>query len=68
MSSRQVYLSGALVPEEDAKISIFDTAATLGGTVTESTRTFAHQPVGDGEVGAATRRLLPRTKYTAEHE
>ena len=44
MPSRKVYLSGALVPEEDAKISIFDTAVTLGDTVTESTRTLAHQP------------------------
>ena len=44
MPSRQVYISGQLVPEEDAKISIFDTAVTLGDTVTESTRTFAHRP------------------------
>ena len=44
MSSRQVYLSGNMVAEEDAKISIFDSAVTLGDTVTESTRTFAHQP------------------------
>jgi len=42
--SRLVYLSGELVPEEDAKISIFDSAVMLGDTVTESTRTFAHQP------------------------
>jgi branched-chain amino acid aminotransferase len=28
----------------EAKISIFDSAVTLGDTVTESTRTFAHQP------------------------
>ena len=44
MSSRQVYISGELVPEEEAKISIFDSAVTLGDTVPESTRTFAHQP------------------------
>lgn len=42
--SRVVYLSGQWVPEHDAKISIFDSAVTLGDTVTESTRTFAHQP------------------------
>jgi len=41
---RQVYLSGRLVDAEDAKISIFDSAVLLGDTVTESTRTFAHQP------------------------
>ena len=44
MPSRQVYLSGKLVSEEDAKISIFDSAVLLGDTVTESTRTFAHKP------------------------
>ena len=44
MSSRQVYISGQLVAEEDAVISIFDTAVTLGDTVTESTRTFGHRP------------------------
>ena len=44
MSSRQVYLSGQLVAEEDAKISIFDSAVMLGDTVTESARTFAHRP------------------------
>ena len=44
MPARQVYLSGQLVAEADAKISIFDSAVTLGDTVTESTRTFAHQP------------------------
>ena len=41
---RQVYLSGQMVPENEAKISIFDTAVTLGDTVTESTRTFMHKP------------------------
>ena len=42
--SRTVYLSGEFIPEQDAKISIFDSAVTVGDTVTESTRTFAHQP------------------------
>lgn len=42
--SRQVYLSGKLVPEEHATISIFDSAVLLGDTVTESTRTFGHVP------------------------
>ena len=43
-TSRQVHLSGRLVAEEDAKISIFDSAVMLGDTVTESTRTFGHRP------------------------
>ena len=33
-----------MVPEADAKISIFDSAVMLGDCVTESTRTFSHHP------------------------
>jgi branched-chain amino acid aminotransferase len=39
-----VYINGALVPPDEAKISVFDSAVMLGDTVTESTRTFAHKP------------------------
>lgn len=41
---RQVYLSGRMVAEPDARISIFDSAVLLGDCVTESTRTFRHKP------------------------
>lgn len=41
---RQVYISGRMVPEPDARISIFDSAIMLADTVTESTRTFRHKP------------------------
>lgn len=41
---RQVYLTGQIVSESEAKISIFDSAVLLGDTVTESTRTFGHRP------------------------
>lgn len=41
---RQVYLSGKIVPESEAKISIFDSAVMLGDSLTESTRTFLHVP------------------------
>ena len=44
MPERQVFLSGQMVPESEAKISIFDSGFMLGDTVTESTRTFGHQP------------------------
>ncbi len=44
MSKRQVFLSGKMISQDEARISIFDSAVTLGDTVTESTRTFAHQP------------------------
>lgn len=42
--SRMVYLSGDMVPEEEAKISIFDSSVLLGHCVTESSRTFQHRP------------------------
>ena len=42
--ARQVYISGKLVDESEAKISVFDSAIMLGDTVTESTRTFVHRP------------------------
>ena len=44
MNNRKVYISGEIVPEADAKISIFDSAVLLGDTVTESTRTFNFKP------------------------
>ena len=43
-SSSVVYLSGEFVAEDDAKVSIFDSAVMLGDCVTESTRTFNHEP------------------------
>jgi len=42
--TRLVHLSGELVAEQDAKISIFDSAIMLADTMTESTRTFHHRP------------------------
>jgi branched-chain amino acid aminotransferase len=42
--TRLVYLSGDLVPEHEARISIFDSAVMLADTMTESTRTFRHIP------------------------
>ncbi len=44
VSPRRVFLTDGLVAEQDAKISIFDSAVLLGDTVTESTRTFGHRP------------------------
>ena len=41
---RQVYLTGTMVPESEARISIFDSAVMLGDSLTESTRTFRHVP------------------------
>ncbi len=44
MTQNLVYLNGDYVPANEAKISIFDGAISLGMTVTESTRTFRHKP------------------------
>ena len=44
VSERQVYISGRMVAESSATISIFDSPVLLGDCVTESTRTFRHQP------------------------
>lgn len=43
-AERRVYLSGSMVPESEARISIFDSAVMLGDSLTESTRTFRHVP------------------------
>lgn len=43
-AERRVYLSGSIVPESAARISIFDSAVMLGDSLTESTRTFRHVP------------------------
>ena len=43
-SKHLVYLNGEMLPPDQAKISVFDTAVTLGDTMTESTRTFGHIP------------------------
>lgn len=43
-SKHGVYINGEIFAPDAAKISVFDAAVMLGDTVTESTRTFKHQP------------------------
>ena len=43
-SKHLVHINGELFPPDEAKISVFDSAVTLGDTMTESTRTFNHEP------------------------
>ena len=43
MSERLVYLNGDLVPEDEAKVSIFDRGFSMGDGVYEATRTFGHK-------------------------
>ena len=40
MKQRQVYVNGEMVPEEEARISIFDSAVLIGDSVIETARTF----------------------------
>ena len=44
MPERLVYISGEYFSEDEARISVFDSAVMLGDCVTESTRTFAQKP------------------------
>lgn len=44
MSQRVVYLNGRFVPESEARLSIYDSALTLGDAAFEVTRTYAHRP------------------------
>jgi len=60
-SQHLVYLNGALLPRDEAKISVFDAAVMLGDTVTESTRTFAHKPF---KLDQHIRRLYQSLKVT----
>lgn len=59
--ARQVYISGRMVAETEAKISIFDSAIMLADTVTESTRTFRHTPF---KLGQHIERLYQSLKLT----
>ncbi len=56
-----VYINGALLPRDEAKISVFDAAVMLGDTVTESTRTFGHRPF---KLDQHIRRLYQSLKVT----
>ena len=42
-ANRMVYINGDLLPEPEAKISIFDVGLMYGVTLYESLRTFRHK-------------------------
>ena len=44
-SGRLVYFNGALVPEAEARVSIYDSALMFGDMVFEMTRSFGKKPV-----------------------
>ncbi|HEX4128624.1 MAG TPA: aminotransferase class IV [Pirellulales bacterium] len=44
MSDRVVWMNGQLVPEVDARVSIYDSALVMGEMAFEVTRTFHHRP------------------------
>ena len=57
MSGRLVYMNGEFVPEEDARISIYDSALMFGDMVFEMTRSFNKLAVQvEGTFGASVLR------------
>jgi branched-chain amino acid aminotransferase len=58
MSQRVVYLNGRIVPESEARISIFDSALQVGDMAFEVTRTCRHVPFRLSEHLARLRRSL----------
>ena len=44
VNQRVVYMSGSFVPENEAGVSIFDSALMFGDMIFETTRTFNHEP------------------------
>lgn len=44
MSQRVVYFNGHIVPESEARLSIYDSALQMGDMAFEVTRTYRHQP------------------------
>src|SRR5690349_12011408 len=60
-SKHLVYINGDYFLPDDAKISVFDAAVMLGDTVTESSRTFRHQPF---KLEAHIDRLYKSLKVT----
>lgn len=59
MAERLVYINGEYYLEQEAKISVFDSAVMLGDCVTESTRTFAQKPF---QLRAHIQRLFKSLK------
>ncbi|MDP7740312.1 MAG: aminotransferase class IV [Lentisphaeria bacterium] len=60
MSDRLVYFNGNFIPEEEARISIFDSALMFGDMLFEMTRTFNHKPF---RLGDHLDRLYSSLKY-----
>ncbi len=60
MSDRLVYFNGNFNPDEEARISIFDSALMFGDMLFEMTRTFNHKPF---RLGDHLDRLYSSLKY-----
>src|SRR5262245_65616125 len=61
MEERIVYLSGAFVPESQAKVSVLDSGFNAGDGVYDVTRTFRHKPF---KLREHTERLFRSLCYT----
>jgi branched-chain amino acid aminotransferase len=60
MAERVVYFNGEFVPEQEARISIFDCALMYGDMVFEMTRVFGHKPY---RLREHLQRLYSSLKY-----
>ena len=49
MAERQVWISGAMMPESQARVSIFDRGFVYGDAAYDALRTYHHQPLRLGE-------------------
>ena len=61
MEERIVYLNGAFVPENQAKVSVLDSGFNAGDGVYDVTRTFRHKPF---KLREHTERLFRSLRYT----
>ena len=64
-SSRVVYFNGELVPEAEARLSIYDSALMFGDMVFEMTRSFNRQQFKLRVVEEVQMRVLPPKRVAA---
>src|SRR5437899_7723861 len=62
MATRKVYFNGDFVSEQEARVSIFDSALMFGDMVFEMTRTYLQKPF---RLRAHLERMYAGLKYVA---
>jgi branched-chain amino acid aminotransferase len=56
MAIRKVYFNGEFVSEQEARVSIFDSALMFGDMVFDMTRTYLQKPFNLGPIWSALMR------------